>query len=143
MPMSFSPQGTMKRPEGRSHAVRFRWVRLAIPVLLILIGAVCLLKYMGWAGVVSALNGLPSHASTVAMAARWGLVYFWGGLLAEVVLVVYLGIRLKLDAIDLEGAPKVLARGIIALAIAGVGTLGAAFLLNCIGKLLGWPGLSS
>jgi hypothetical protein len=64
------------------------------------------------------------------------LVYFWGGLLAEAVLTVNLAVHLKLDAIDLDGAPKLVARGIAAVGIAGGGTLGVAFLLNWVEKLL-------
>lgn len=112
------------------------WRQLTLSVVLILIGALCLLKYMGWAGVVSGLYGLPSQVHTVAIAQHWSFVYFWVGLLAEVVLIVNLAIRLKLDAIDLAGAPKLVARGVAALAIAGAGTLGLAFLLNWAGKLL-------
>lgn len=134
--MSSLPHATTKPPEERPRGGAFRWAQLAITILLILIGALCLLKYMGWAGVVSGQYGLPSQAHTVAVAQRWSFVYFWAGLLAEVVLVVNLAIRLKLDTIDLEGAPKLLARGIAALVIASAGTLGVAFLLNWVGKLL-------
>ena len=105
-------------------------------LLLILIGAFSLLKYMGWAWVVSGRYGLPSQAHTVAVAQQWSLVNFWLGLVAEVVLIVYLVVHLKLDTIDLEGAPKLLIRGIAALAIACAGTVGVALLLNWAGKLL-------
>jgi hypothetical protein len=123
-------------PGGRQHGVAFRWGQVAITILLILIGALCLMKYLGWAGVVSGLYGLPSQAHTVATAQHWSFVYFWVGLLAEAVLIVNLAVRLKLDAIDLDGALKLVARGIAALTIAGAGTLGVAFLLSWVGKLL-------
>jgi hypothetical protein len=123
-------------PEERKPRLTFRWGQLALAIMLILVGALCLLKYLGWAGVVSGLYGLPSQAHTVTVAQHWSLLYFWGGLLVEVVLIVNLAARLKLDAIGLEGAPKLLARGIAALAIACAGTLGMAFLLNWVGKLL-------
>ena len=130
--MALSRQESVRR-ETREP---LHWQQLALSVVLILVGAFCLLKYMGWAGVVSGLSGLPSQAHTVADAQHWSLVYFWVGLLAEVVLIVTLAIRLKLDATDLDGAPKLVARAVAALAIAGVGTLGVAFLLNWAGKLL-------
>jgi hypothetical protein len=135
-----SPTRTGTEPhdasEERRHGVVFQWGQVAATILLILIGALCLLKYMGYGAVVSSLYGLPSQARVVATAQYWGLVYFWVGLLAEVVLFVNLTTHLKLDSIDLEGAPRLVIRGIIALSTAGAGTLGTAFLIAWAGKFL-------
>jgi negative regulator of sigma E activity len=104
--------------------------------MLVLVGALCLLKYMGWAWVVSGLYGLPSQAEKVAAAQRWSLMYFWAGLLAEAFLIASVTANLRLDNTALTGASKVVARVFGALAIAVVGTLGTAFLLTWVGKLL-------
>jgi hypothetical protein len=101
-----------------------------------LVGAFCLLKYMGWAGVVSGLFGLPSQAEKVAAAQRWGLMYFWAGLLVEGSLIASLAVSLRLGNTELTGAPKVVAGVFGAIAIAVAGTVGTAFLLTWVGKLL-------
>jgi hypothetical protein len=122
--------------EKRTRRHLFRWGQLALSIVLVLVGALCLLKYMGWAWVVSGLSGLPSEAQKVAAAQRWSLTYFWAGLFAEGSLIASLTVNLRLDNTALTGAPKTLARILGSLAIAVVGTLGTAFLLTWIGKLL-------
>ena len=122
--------------EKREPLNLFRWSQLALSIVLVLVGALCLLKYMGWAWVVSGLYGLPSEAEKVAAAQRWSLMYFWAGLLVEAALVVSVTVNLRLDNTALTGASKVVARVFGALAIAVVGTLGTSFLLSWVGKLL-------
>jgi hypothetical protein len=122
--------------EQRGPFYRFRWGQLALSILLMLVGAFCLLKYMGWAGVVSGLFGLPSQAEKVAAAQRWGLMYFWAGLLVEGSLIASLAVSLRLGNTELTGAPKVVAGVFGAIAIAVAGTVGTAFLLTWVGKLL-------
>jgi hypothetical protein len=122
--------------EKRDPLYLFRWGQLALSIILMLVGAFCLLKYMGWAWLVSGLYGLPSQAEKVAAAQRWGLMYFWAGLLVEGSLIASLAASLRLGNTELTGAPKVVARVFGAIAIAVVGTLGTAFLLTWVGKLL-------
>lgn len=114
----------------------FRWGQLALTVLLVLIGALCLLKYLGWAWVVSGAYGLPSQARNVAVARQWSLAYFWAGLLVEGVLIANLAINLRFDNTELTGVPKTMARVLGALVIAAIGTLGTAFLLSWVGRIL-------
>jgi hypothetical protein len=114
----------------------FRWGQLALSILLVLVGALCLLKYLGWAWLVSGLYGLPSQAEKVAAAQRWSLMYFWAGLLVEGCLIASLSRNLRLDNMELSGAPKAVTRVFGAIAIAVVGTLVTAFLLSWVGKLL-------
>jgi hypothetical protein len=114
----------------------FRWGQLALSIVLVLVGSLCLLKYMGWAWVVSGLYGLPSQAEKVAAAQRWSMTYFWAGLLAEGALIATLTVNVRLDNTALTGASKTVARIFGALAMAVVGTLGTAFLLTLIGKVL-------
>jgi hypothetical protein len=109
---------------------------LALTILLVLIGAFCLLKYLGWAWVVSGAYGLPSQAEKVASAQRWSLIYFWAGLLAEGSLITSLTVNLRLDNTELTGAPKAVARVLGALGIAVMGTIGTALLLTWVGKML-------
>ena len=124
--------------EKRGFLYSFRWGQLALTMMLVLAGAFCLLKYLGWAWVVSGAYGLPSQAENVASAQRLSLIYFWAGLLAEGALVASLSVNLRLDNTELTGVPKAVARVLGALAIAVVGTLGMAFLLTWIGKMLRW-----
>lgn len=114
----------------------FRFGQLALTILLVIASAICLLKYLGWAWVVSGAYGLPSQAKNVAIARHLSLAYFWGALLAEGALIVNLAVHLKLDILDVNGVLKALARGFTALIIAAVGTVSMMFLLNCLGKLL-------
>jgi hypothetical protein len=104
--------------------------------VLVLVGALCLLKYMGWAWVVSGLYGLPSQAEKVAAAQRWSLMYFWVGLLAEGALITNLIINLRFNNTELAGVPKAVARVLLAFLIAVIGTLGTVFLLSWLGKML-------
>ena len=113
-----------------------RWGQLALSIALVLVGALCLLKYMGWAWVVSGLYGLPSQAEKVAVAQRWSLTYFWAGLLTEGALITNLAINLRFDNTQLVGVPKAVARVLSSLLIAAIGTLGTAFLLSWFGRML-------
>jgi hypothetical protein len=113
-----------------------QWRQLTLSLLLILLGAFCLLKCLGWAWVYSGNYGLPSHAKIVLMAHQRSLAYFWAGLLVECVLVTNLTIHLKFHSTELTGAPKALIRVIAALTIAGIGTLSTMFLMSWVGKLL-------
>jgi hypothetical protein len=100
------------------------------------VGAFCLLKYLGWAWVVSGAYGLPSQERNVAVARQWSLAYFWAALLAEGALITNLTINLRFDNTELTGIPKAVARVLSALLIAVVGTLGTVFLLGWLGKML-------
>jgi hypothetical protein len=127
----------MKQASGRQEMRgSFRWGQLTLSLLLILIGAFCLLKYPGWAWVVSGAYGLPSQARNVAIARQWSLAYLWAGLLAEGVLIANLTINLRFDNTELTGVPKAVARVLSALLIASVGTFGAMFLFSWLGKML-------
>jgi len=113
-----------------------RWGFLILSLLLVLISALCLLKYMGWAWVVSGAYGLPSQAGRVAVAHRWSLMYFWAGLLTGGALVASLTFNLRFDRTQLTGGPKIAVRLLVALAIAVVGTVCTAFLLSVAGRML-------
>jgi small-conductance mechanosensitive channel len=110
------------------------WLQPTVSLLLILLGAFCLLKYLGWAWVFSGNYGLPSHAGLVQAAQQKSLIYFWAGFLVEAALIANLTINIRFDDTELVGAPKTLARVLSALGIAVMGTLGAAFLLSWIGE---------
>jgi len=113
-----------------------RWGFLILSLLLVLVSALCLLKYMGWAWVVSGAYGLSSQAERVAVAQRWSLIYFWAGLLTEGALVASLTFNLRFDRTQLTGAPKTAVRLLVASGIAVVGTLCTAFLLSVAGRML-------
>ena len=85
--MSSLAKGTtvkLKQAFERRDPLRpFRWGQLALTIMLVLAGAFCLMKYLGWAWVVSGAYGLPSQAGNVAVARQWSLAYFWAGLLTE------------------------------------------------------------
>jgi hypothetical protein len=110
------------------------WRQRAVILLLILLGAFCFLKYLGWAWVYSGNYGLPSHAGLVQAARQKSLIYFWAGFLIEAALIANLTINIRFDNTELTGVPKALARMLGALGIAAIGTLGAAFLLSWIGE---------
>jgi small-conductance mechanosensitive channel len=110
------------------------WLQPTVSLLLILLGAFCLLKNLGWAWVFSGNYGLPSHAGLVQAAQQKSLIYFWAGFLVEAALIANLTINIRFDDTELVGAPKTLARVLSALGIAVMGTLGAAFLLSWIGE---------
>ena len=122
--------------EQRDPLRPFRWGQLALTIMLILAGAFCLMKYLGWAWVVSGAYGLPSQARNVAVARQWSLAYFWVGLLTEGALITNLTINLRFDNTELTGVPKAVARVLSALLIAAIGTLGTVFLLSWLGKVL-------
>lgn len=123
----------MTSPGKKEVRRSLHWRHLPVNILLILLGAFCLLKYLGWAWVFSGNYGLPSHAGLVLTAQRQALTYFWVGLLVEVGLIANLTVNIRLDGTELSGVPKILARGLSALAVASIGTLGVAFLLSWIG----------
>ncbi len=114
-----------------------QWRQLALSLVLILLGAVCLLKYLGWAWMFSGNYGLPSHAKTVLAARQWSLTYFGAGLLVEAALIANLTISLRFDNTELTGLLKILVRVLSAVGLAVIGTLGTAFLLSCVGRMLG------
>jgi len=122
--------------EQRQRLRPFRWGQLVLTILLVVVGAFCLLKYLGWAWVVSGAYGLPSQERNVAVARQWSLAYFWAALLAEGALITNLTINLRFDNTELTGIPKAVARVLSALLIAVVGTLGTVFLLGWLGKML-------
>jgi phosphoglycerol transferase MdoB-like AlkP superfamily enzyme len=126
----------MQTAEQREYLQSFRWGQLAITMLLVLIGALCMLKYLGCASVVSGYYGLPSQAEKVASAQRWGLMFFWAWLLDECILITNLIINLRFDNTELSGLPKAVARVLSALLIAAIGTMGTAFLLSSVGRML-------
>jgi hypothetical protein len=111
-----------------------RWLQITVNLLLILLGSICFLKYLGWAWVFSGNYGLPSHAGLVLEAQQKGLIYFWAGFLVEAALIVNLTISIRFENTELAGVPKTLARVLSALGIAAIGTLGAAFILSWIGR---------
>jgi hypothetical protein len=122
--------------EQRDPLRPFRWGQLALTIMLVLAGAFCLMKYLGWAWVVSGAYGLPSQARNVAVARQWSLAYFCAGLLTEGALITNLTINLRFDNTELTGVPKAVARVLSALLIAAIGTLGTVFLLSWLGKVL-------
>jgi hypothetical protein len=71
--------------------------RVAISMILILLSALCLLKYLAWASLYSGVYGLPSQAKTIAVARHWGLVYLWVLLLVECALIANLMVTIKLE----------------------------------------------
>jgi len=122
--------------EKREPLGSLRWIELTLSIVLALVGALCLLKYLGWAWVVSGAYGLPSQAEKLAVAQRRSLTYLGAGLLAEVALIASLTANLRLGNSALTGAPKAVARILGAFAIAIVGTLVMALLLTWIGRML-------
>ncbi len=122
--------------ESREPLRSVRWSLLALSIVLVLVAALCLLKYLGWAWVVSGAYGLPSQAEKVAAAQRWSLTYFWAGLLAECALIASLAVNLRLDNTELTSVSKVVVHVLSALAIAVVGTLTTAFVLTWVGRML-------
>ena len=113
-----------------------KWLQRTLSLFLILACAVCFLKYLGWAWVVSGgMGGDPTQAEYLRHARQWCIAWFYASLLAEGTLVTILAIQLKFDFTDLTVIPKVVIRIAAALSIAIVGTLGTMFLLNLIGKL--------
>jgi hypothetical protein len=114
---------------------RPQWVQLTVSILLLVISAFCLLKYLAWASVFSGSYGLSSQAKVVALARTRSLAYLWAGLLAEGTLVAYLVVYFKLNISELSGMLKFWARLFVALAVAGLGTFGVAFLLDWLGKI--------
>jgi hypothetical protein len=110
------------------------WRQRAVILLLILLGAFCFLKYLGWAWVYSGNYGLPSHAGLVQAARQKSKTWFWGGFLVEAALIANLTIYIRFNDTELTGVPKALARVLSAVAIAAIGTLGIAFLLGWIGE---------
>src|ERR1700744_3181213 len=96
-----------------------RRVQVAITATLLLVGAVCLLKYFAWASVFSGSYGLASRTETVAVSKHWSLVYLWFGLLAECALIANLMATFKLKDSDLPPSLRILGRLIISIGIAG------------------------
>jgi len=115
--------------------VRQHLVQPAISALLILVSAVCLLKYLAWSAVFSGAYGLPSQAEAVGLARRWGLAYLSAGLLAESAGIINLIVYIKLDGNELSGMLRGVGRVIVAIVIAVLGTMSVALFLAWIGKL--------
>ena len=112
-----------------------KWLQRILSLFLILACALCFLKYLGWAWLVSGgMGGNPSQFENIRLARQLGMVYFCAGLLAEGVLVANIAFLLKFDISDLTGLPKALIRIATALVIAMIGTLGMMLLLNWIGQ---------
>jgi hypothetical protein len=138
--MGFSPWGKVllkmeiyQRFLKNNSAVK--WLQRILSLFLILACALCFLKYLGWAWLVSGgMGGNPSQFENIRLARQLGMVYFCAGLLAEGVLVANIAFLLKFDISDLTGLPKALIRIATALVIAMIGTLGMMLLLNWIGQ---------
>jgi hypothetical protein len=109
---------------------------MAISIVLAIACAFCLLKYLGWASVYSGKYGLPSEAALVALSRRWALIYLWIGLFAEGALIVNLIVTLRQNFFGLSGPLRILARGIVAITIAALGTTTAALMLVAVGRVL-------
>lgn len=127
----------MEGSDGPEVRGSLHWRQSALSLLLVLLGAFCLLKYLGWAWVFSGNYGLASHAKTVLAARQWSMTYLWVGVLVEVALITNLMISLRFDNTDLTGVFKTLVRVLSAFGIAAIGTLGTAFLLSRVGRMLG------
>jgi hypothetical protein len=110
------------------------WRQKTLSLLLILTSAICFLKYLGWAWVVSGNYGT-SHSGLVLLAQHRSLAYLWTGLLVEAVLVTILTVGLKFEISELTAAPKAVLRILTALAIAGIGTLSIMLLLSWARRL--------
>jgi hypothetical protein len=117
-------------------ASRFHWMSLTISIMLILISALCFLKYVAWASLFSGLYGLPSQSEPTALARQWILTYFWVGALLEVALVANLAVSFRSSFVELAGPLRVLGRSLVAIALAALGTLGAVFLFIGLGKVI-------
>jgi hypothetical protein len=114
---------------------RYQQGQVVISIMLIAVSALCFLKYFAWASLFSGVYGLPSEVRTAAFARRWSLAYLCGGMLAESALIANLVAYIKLDSTELSGPLKVLSRGIAAVAIASLGTIGVVFLFAWVGKV--------
>ncbi len=113
-----------------------KWLQGTLSLFLILVCALCFLKYLGWAWVVSGgMGGDPTQAEYIRQARQWGIDWLYASLLGEGILVINLTTQLKIDITDLTGIPKTIIRIAVAIIIAIVGTLSTMFLLNSIGKL--------
>lgn len=126
----------MKRSIGSEDRRSLSWQQPTISLLLILLGAFCFLKYLGWAAVYSGNYGVPSLARLVRDAHQRSLTYFVVCLLIETALIANLAIHLRFVGTELTDFLKVVARVASTTAIAVIGTLGAAYLLSRMG--VGW-----
>ena len=116
-------------------AARHLRIRVAISVLLVIACAVCFMKYLGWAAVYSGQFGLPSAITLVAQAGRWSLFYLWIGLFAEGVLIANLIVTLRQNFSEMPDTLRVLARGMIAITIAALGTMTVLLMMSALGKV--------
>jgi hypothetical protein len=53
-------------------------------LLLVVMSAICLVKYAGWSAVVSGYYGLPSHGQLVARASLLATRWLWGMAAGEI-----------------------------------------------------------
>jgi hypothetical protein len=109
------------------------WV-LVMPLLLG--SSICLLKYAGWAAVVSGHYGLPSDAELVKTAQHVGTIYLWA--LIGLTLIVVTIVLTILPPICEAFSPglKGIARFLIAIGVVVLGNVGGGYLLITLGRHL-------